>query len=112
MWIWWIGFYILALFAFSYFQSGALTILYAMLFSVEIFIYYALRFAFQSRIPFEGKIALISYGFAVVFSFLASLFTSDARLFGIVWGSTIALWLFSSLYALLRSSDELVDLIF
>jgi len=108
MWFWWLGLYAIIFLSFAFFPREALSILFALLFTIEIYIYYSLKFSFQESIPIEGKIALASYGFCILFSFFASLFTNDFVPFGIVWGITIAAWLFSALYALRRASDELV----
>ncbi|MGI0086106.1 MAG: hypothetical protein ACREBQ_13585, partial [Nitrososphaerales archaeon] len=69
IWIWWLGFYVIAFLSFSVFPKGALSILYAMLFAVVIFIYYTLKLSFQSKTPLEGKLALASYGSCVIISF-------------------------------------------
>jgi hypothetical protein len=112
MWIWWAIFFVLAGLIFVYIPKEALSILFAMLFSVEIFIYYSLKFSFPTRIPIEGVLALTSYGICVVLSFFVSLFASNFLIIDFAWGITIAVWLFCSFYALWRASEELEPLIY
>jgi hypothetical protein len=107
----WVGFYAVVFVSFFFFQREALSILYALLFLVEIFIYYSLRFSFQDKTPFEGRLALASYGSCSVFGFFASLFfTSGFLVFGIAWGITGAIWVFCALYAHSHAPEELVEL--
>lgn len=110
MWVWWAAFYVIAFVSFAFFQSQAFTVLFALLFSVEIFIYSTLRLSFPDGIPFEGKLALATYGACVVGSFTASFFTSAFGFFGIAWGATCIIWLFCALYALNHAPEELVEL--
>jgi hypothetical protein len=112
MWLWWLGFYVAVFLAFTLFPQSALSILYAMLFTVEVFIYYTVRVSFQDRFPLEAKLALFSYGLAVTFSFVASLFTSSVALFGVAWSIAIAIWVFCALYALRQAPEELVALVY
>ena len=109
---WWVAFYALIVASFALFATHALSILFASLFSVEIFIYYQLKLSFSNKMPFEGKLALISYGFGTTFSFVASLFSNNTPLFGIAWGTTIVIWLFCALYALKHAPEELAALVY
>ncbi|MDG6991436.1 MAG: hypothetical protein JRM99_08495 [Nitrososphaerota archaeon] len=110
IWVWWLGFYVLAFASFTFVPAEALSVLYASLFTVEVFIYFGLKVSFQDRTPFEGRLALVSYGVAVTLSFVASLFTSEPLFFEVVWGVTTATWLFCALLALSRAPEELAEL--
>lgn len=115
IWVWWLGFYVMAYLIFQFLPKEALAILFALLSSVEIIIYYGLRLSFQGEFPSEGKLAMASYGTCIVVSFIASLFTSQSfayPLIGIAWGGLIAVWLFCAFYALWRASEELVPLVY
>jgi hypothetical protein len=112
MWALWVGFDIAAGLIFFFFPKEALSILYAMLFIVEIFIYYALKFSFPNKIPFEGILALVSYGACVVLSFFVSLITTSYLIIDIGWGVTIAVWLFCSFYGLWKAPEELEPLVY
>lgn len=112
MWIWWVGFFVMAYVIFRFLPSEALSIVFASLFVVEAFIYFTLKFSFPNKIPAEGIVALISYGFSVSLSFAVSLFNASYLIVELSWGITIALWIFCSIYALWRASEELVPLIY
>ncbi len=107
---WWASLYVIIALSFAFFGQHALSVLFASLFSVEIFIYYQMRISFPNRMPFEGKVALLSYGFGTTFSFLTSLFIYNSLIFTIGWGSILIVWLFCALYALRHASEELAAL--
>ncbi len=109
---WWVTFYALIGASFAFFATHAMSILFASLFSVEIFIYYQLKLSFSNKMPFEGKLALISYGFSTTFSFVVSIFSNNTTLFSVAWGTTIIAWLFCALYALRRAPEELAALVY
>jgi hypothetical protein len=109
---WWGAFYILIGFSFAFFGQHALPILFASLFSVEIFIYYQLRLSFPKNTPFEGTIALISYGIGTTFSFVVSLFTDNLIILTLGWLTVVVIWLFCSLYALRNAHEELAALVY
>jgi hypothetical protein len=112
IWIWWVVVYALIFYSFLAFPKFGLSVVFALLFSVDIFIYYSLKLSFQKKFPLEGWVGLISYGACVILSFLFSLLFSTYIFIGITWGITTALWLFCAFYALWRSSEELVALVY
>jgi hypothetical protein len=115
LWIWWVVFYVIIFLLFQFLPKEALAILFALLSSVEIFIYYGLKLSFQNKFPLDGKLALASYGTCIIVSFIASLFASQNFAYpviGIAWGGLIVVWLFCALYALWRASEELVPLVY
>jgi hypothetical protein len=107
---WWIGFYILIGISFTIFGIHALAILYAMLLTVSGFIYYQLGLSFQGDIPFEGKLAVVSYTVATIVSFAASVLTAISALQIIAWTATVVIWLYCALYSLKSAPDELAAL--
>jgi hypothetical protein len=109
-WLWWVAFYVIAFVAFSRFPAQADSILYALLFTVEVYIYYWLKTSFPQDMPLEGKLALVSYGLFMSFGFLTSFFTADPLVFGVSLGATVVVWVFCALYAFARAPEELVDL--
>ncbi len=112
--IWWLAFYVIIGISFTYFSAYAITIFFAMLFSVVGFVYYLLRFSFDKEIPVEGKLAVISYGAATAVSFVASIFTPATNYVptSVAWFVAIVVWLFCALYSLKRAPEELVELSF
>ncbi|HZW54923.1 MAG TPA: hypothetical protein VFF30_01395 [Nitrososphaerales archaeon] len=113
IWVWWVAFYVIVYLSFNFLPKDALSILYALLSSVEIFIYYGLKMSFQDKIPIEGKLVLWSYGVCVVSSFFVSLFPSAFFfILAVIWTINIAVWLFCALYSLRQASDELAALVY
>jgi len=108
---WWGAFYILMGFSFAFFGQHALPILFASLFSIEIFIYYQMKLSFPNKIPFEGTIALISYGIGTTYSFVVSLFTDNLIILTLGWLTVVVIWLICSLYALRHAHEELAALV-
>jgi MFS family permease len=112
MGLWWLAFYVIILLAFTYYSVHALTILYAMLISVAIFVYSQLRFSFSTDLPIEGKLAVASYASSALISFSFSLFTQNGLPGAIAWLGTVIVWLFCAMYSLKRAPEELVELSF
>jgi hypothetical protein len=110
IWLLWLGFYVVAFASFALFQREALSILYAMLFLVEVFLYYTLKYSFPDGIPFEGRLALASFGLCTSASLVATILTQDSPFLPVLWVLNTALWLFCAFYALRQAPDELVEL--
>jgi hypothetical protein len=110
----WVAFDVAIATAFEFYPHAALTILFGLLFAVDIFIYYWLRLSFPDKLPLEAKIALYSYGISVAISFLSSLFSFPTFFawVSVTWGALIGVWIFCALYALWHSSEDLVDSVY
>jgi hypothetical protein len=108
--LWWGAMYVAIGVSFTLFEGHAFTVLYGALFLIEIFLVFQLRASFPYRMPSEGKIALVSYGFSSSLSLVVSILGFDPVLYTPIWIVTIAAWFYSSLYALRHAPDELVEL--
>jgi hypothetical protein len=107
---WWIAFYIIIGVAFTIYGAHALTLLYAMLLSVAGFVYYQLGLSFPDGIPFEGKLATLSYFVSCIASLLSSLLNQYSAPAEIAWVATVVIWLFCALYSLKSAPEELAAL--
>jgi hypothetical protein len=93
------------------FVSSVLTffsLLNGLLLLLDIFIVTQLREAFPHDIPLEGKVAVVAFGGSALSSFVISFLNVSPLLTNLSWIVTVAVWLFSSLYALRRAPEELV----
>jgi hypothetical protein len=110
MWMWFVAFTALAFVSFAFFQPQAPVIIYGLLSSVEIFIYYSLRISFGEKLPSEGLLALVSYGACITLSIVASLLAGGLAYTGAIWGAETIVWVYCSLFALWHAPGELTDL--
>jgi hypothetical protein len=110
-WLFWVAYYVIILVAFNRYPDTALPFLFASTLVVELFIYWMLKLSFPDGIPAEGRVALLSYGAAVVYSFFVSLLLpQNFVLLGSGWLAVTVVWFFCAFYALRHAPDELVEL--
>jgi hypothetical protein len=82
-------------------------ILYALLLSVPVLLYYMLGMAFPDGRPAEGLVSSVMYGGAVILNLAVSILGVDLWIGEWAWGLTAAVWALSAFYALFRAPDEL-----
>lgn len=76
---------------------------------VAVYLYYALRLSFSKKIPGEAIIAIGSLSLSSIASVaLLSVVTSPGP-YALLWGATIAAWVFSGVFALTRPIPELLE---
>ncbi len=76
---------------------------------VAVYLYYALRLSFSKEIPGEAIIAIGSLSLSSVASIaLLSIVTSPGP-YALLWGATIAAWIFSGVFARTRPIPEFVE---
>ena len=77
------------------------------------FLYYALRLSFPERLPREGTAALTSFGVAIAGSILLLLSVSVSvevvKVYGLLWGATVAVWAASAVYARTRKPSVALE---
>jgi prepilin signal peptidase PulO-like enzyme (type II secretory pathway) len=76
---------------------------------VAAYIYYALRLSFSRKIPGEAIVAIGSLALSSIASIaLLSIVTSTGP-YVLIWGATIAAWIFSGAFARTRPIPESVE---
>lgn len=92
-----------------FFRAQLLSIVFALA-TVGIFLfYYALKSSFVENLPFEGIVAIITFGFATTSSLLISFTTFGYLFYPSVWAATIFVWIGAAVYSRLRADNELAD---
>jgi len=84
-------------------------VLFLIRLGLAAYLYYALRISFSKKIPGEALIAIGSLSLSSVASIaLLSVVTSPGPI-AILWGGTVAAWLFSGVFARSRAIPEFVE---
>lgn len=73
---------------------------------VAAYVYYALRLSFSKRIPVEAVIAIGSLSLSSVASLALLSVVTGPGLYALLWGATIAAWIFSGVFARTRPVPE------
>ncbi len=105
---WWVGFILVIYFGFRFSTYAGYTSIYLMLISVVYFLALNLKRSFQDKIPFEGKIAVGSYGLSATASFILSVAFGPSNFVSVPWLLTIACWIFASTSAFRHAHEELL----
>lgn len=108
--LWPVALTVLACFSFAYLHTQAFIILYLMLSSVVLYLYYGFKASFGEKTPFECKIALFSFGISIILSVIASSIFGHSNLTAVIWSAESAVWMYCALYALWHAPRELVEL--
>lgn len=110
---WWWGALIVLFFLSYVFQSLVVSFLfYGILVLTDVLIYGYLRRSFPDGVPFEGILAVATYGVGVAASFMLALLTGSPLLPALPWTIVIAVWLFASIFSFKRAPEELVELLY
>jgi hypothetical protein len=70
--------------------------------ALAVYLYYALRLSFPLKLPTESIVALAFLVVATIASIALLPFVRDTAPYGILWGSTIVVWLAAARYARTR----------
>jgi hypothetical protein len=105
---WWAGFILVIYFAFRFSTYVGYASLYLMLISVAYFLALNLKRSFQEKVPFEGKLAVGSYGLSATASFILSVAFGSSNFVAVPWLLTIACWIFASTSAFRHAHEELL----
>ena len=89
------------------FASALLPLVYFLIhLGVAAYVYYALRLSFSKRIPIEAVIAIGSLSLSSVASLALLSIVTSPGLYALLWGATIAAWIFSGVFARTRPVPE------
>jgi hypothetical protein len=73
---------------------------------VAVYLFYALRLSFSKKIPGEAVIAIGSLSLSSVASIALLSITTSHGVYALIWGATIAVWIFSGVFARTRHIPE------
>jgi hypothetical protein len=73
---------------------------------LAVYLYYALRLSFTTKIPGEGIIAMASLSVSSIASISLLSITTSPGPYALLWGATIVSWIFSGVYARTRPIPE------
>ncbi|MDG6978631.1 MAG: hypothetical protein JRN51_10935 [Nitrososphaerota archaeon] len=77
--------------------------------AVAAYLLYALRLSFSRKIPEEAVIAIGSLSLSSIASLALLPFVSSTGPYAVIWGATIAVWIFSGVYARTRPIPEIEE---
>lgn len=73
---------------------------------LAVYLYYALRLSFTEKIPGEAILAIGSLSLSSIASIALLSITTSHGPYVLLWGATIAAWIFSGIYARTRAVPE------
>ena len=73
---------------------------------LALYLYYALKLSFSTKIPVEGVIAIASYSLSSIASIALLSVIASPGPYVLLWGATISAWIFSGVYARTRPIPE------
>ncbi len=89
------------------FASGRVSLVVLLIhLGLAIYLYYALRLSFSTKIPAEAIIAIASLSVSSIASIALLSITTSPGPYVLLWGATIVAWIFSGVYARTRSIPE------
>jgi hypothetical protein len=102
----WIGLNGIVILAIA-FASGRVSLVVLLIhLGVAAYLYYALKLSFSKKIPGEAIIAISSLSLSSVASIALLSITTSPGPYVVLWGATIAAWIFSGIYARTRPIPE------
>ena len=100
----WVAIYAILILTVIFFRPQAVSVILVVYAVLAAYLYYALRLSFPLKLPPEGIVALSSLVITTGGSILLlSVLARDPAPFGILWISTVAVWLVAAAYARTRS---------
>lgn len=76
----------------------------ALLFVIDVYVYRSLKGSL-GRVPIEGIIAVLAFGFSDIGSGVSVIVLNTSMYFGYFWGVTIVAWILASLYSFYAARD-------
>jgi hypothetical protein len=105
----WIAIYAVDILTVIFFRPGVVYVQLSVYALLVAYCYYALRLSFPDGFPAEGIIALSSLAFAALASIALLPFVSGTEPYGVLWATTIGLWLVAAAYARTRRPPRIPE---